>query len=212
MSDSPNSPALFHIKAPFNFCAAATPVFSFCLWDFLLFYLPGTSPLLPTSATSKAQHNHHFLMEVFPLLPSEVTSPSAYYPQSPTAFWEKHSCNATSTVYFFHVSVPHEGRDWFSSLLQFNRHISIPSTWLVQALFIEYMNTTMTKQKLLIQMAQTPKNDPKHSILILCLLLLVPVFFSHSSTDKLIYSISVLTTYAPFKKSVPFLLIFQISA
>ena len=140
----------------------------------LLFYLPGTSPLLPTSATSKAQHNHHFLMEVFPLLPSEVTSPSAYYPQSPTAFWEKHSCNATSTVYFFHVSVPHEGRDWFSSLLQFNRHISIPSTWLVQALFIEYMNTTMTKQKLLIQMAQTPKNDPKHSILILCLLLLVP--------------------------------------
>ena len=187
MSDSPNSPALFHIKAPFNFCAAGIPVFFFCLWDFEFALL---------STWNKAQPNHHFLMEVFPLLPSEVTSPSAYYPQSPTAFWGKHSCNATSIVYFFHVSLPHEGRDWFSSFLQCNRHI-IPSTWWVQALFIEYMSTTMTKQKLLIQMARTPKNDPKHKILILCLLLLVPRFFSHSSTDKLIYSISVLTTYGP---------------
>ena len=132
----------------------------------MLFYLPGTSPLLQTSATSKAQPNHHFLMEVFPLLPSEITSPSASITlRAPLFFWEKHSCNATSIVYFFHVSLPHEGRDWFSSLLQFNRHSSIPSTWLVQALFTEYMNTTMTKQKLLILMARTPKNDPKHNIL-----------------------------------------------
>lgn len=134
----------------------------------MLFYLPGTSPLLQTSATSKAQPNHHFLMEVFPSLPSEVTSPSASITlRAPLFFWKKHSCNATSIVYFFHVSLPHEGRDWFSSLLQFNRHSSIPSTWLVQALFTEYMNTTMTKQKLLILMARTPKNDLKHNILIL---------------------------------------------